>query len=100
MARTSAAYVTPSCLVFLTLSIPPFWLYITFVRRHIQKSLLQLMLCSRQALFPFFLLLLLLPSADLFQLFLTSPVLADNSCVVFTDLFPRVFHSIAFDRRL
>ena len=98
MARTSAAYVTPSCLVFLTLSMPPFWLYITFVRRHIQTSLLQLMLCSQRALFPTFLLLLLLPSADLFQLFLTSPVLADNSCGVFTNLFPRVSYSIGFCR--
>jgi hypothetical protein len=31
--------------------------------------------------------------------FLTSPVLADNSCGVFTDLLPRVSYSIGFCRR-
>ncbi len=60
------------------------------------NTLLQLMLYSRRTLFPTFLLLLLLPSVDLFRLFLTSPVLADNSCGVFTDLFPRVSYSIGF----
>ena len=35
------------------------------------------------------------PIPETIPSFLTSPVLADNSCVVFTDLFPRVFHSIA-----
>jgi hypothetical protein len=38
---------------------------------------------------PTFQLLLLPLSADLFQLYLTSPVLVDNSFDVFTDLFPR-----------
>jgi hypothetical protein len=61
-------------------------------------SLLLLMLSSQQALFPTFQLLLLLPSADLFQLYLTSPVLAVNSLEVFTDLLHRVSHSIGFYR--
>jgi hypothetical protein len=57
------------------------------------------MLSSQQALFPNFQLLLLLPSADLFQLYLTSPVLVINSLEVFKDLLHRVSHSIGFYRR-
>ena len=66
--------------------------------RQVLPSLLLLMLSSQQALFPTFQLLLLLPSADLFRLYLTSPVLVDTSFDVFTDLFPRVSHSIGFYR--
>ncbi len=62
-------------------------------------SLLLLMLSSQQALFPTFQLLLLLPSSDLFRLYLTSLVLVVNSLEVFTDLFHRVSHSIGFYRR-
>ena len=67
--------------------------------RQVLPSLLLLMLSSQQALFPTFQLLLLLPSADLFRLYLTSPVLVVNSLEVFTDLFHRVSHSIGFYRR-
>jgi hypothetical protein len=52
-----------------------------------------------EALFPTFQLLLLPLSADLLRLYLTSPVLVDTSFDVFTDLFPRVSHSIGFYRR-
>ena len=54
------------------------------------------MLSLRQDLFPNFWLLLLLLFADLFRLFLTSPVLVVNSFEVFTDLFHQVSHSIGF----
>ena len=64
--------------------------------RQVLPYLLLLMLSSQQALFPTFQLLLLLPSADLFRLYLTSPVLVVNSLEVFTDLFHRVSHSIGF----
>jgi hypothetical protein len=67
--------------------------------RQVLPSLLLLMLSSQQALFPTFQLLLLLPSADLFRLYLTSPVLVVNSLEIFTDLFHRVSHSIGFYRR-
>ncbi len=60
---------------------------------------LRLMLPSQQALSPTFQLLLLPLSADLFRLYLNAPVLADNSFDVFTDLFPRVSHSIGFYQR-
>ncbi len=55
--------------------MPPFWRSITLVGLRPHPSLLLLMLCLRRALDPTFQLLLLLPSADLFQPFLTSPVL-------------------------
>ena len=64
--------------------------------RQVLPSLLLLMLSSQQARFPTFQLLLLLSSADLFRLYLTSPVLVVNSFEVFTDLFHRVSHSIGF----
>jgi hypothetical protein len=67
--------------------------------RQVLPSLLLLMLSSQQALFPTFQLLLLLPSANLFRLYLTSPVLVVNSLEVFTDLFHRVSHTIGFYRR-
>ena len=67
--------------------------------RQVLPSLLLLMLSSQQALFPTFQLLLLLHSADLLRLYLTSPVLVVNSLEVFTDLFHRVLHSIGFYRR-
>jgi hypothetical protein len=57
------------------------------INQHFLPSLLLLMLSLRQALFPTFLLLLLLPFANLFRLYLTSPVLVVNSFNVFTDLF-------------
>jgi hypothetical protein len=66
------------------------------VSQHFLPSLLLLMLSSRQDLFPNFWLLLLLPFANLFRLYLTSPVLVVNSFEVFTDLFHRVSHSIGF----
>ena len=50
----------------------------------------------QKALSPIFQLLLLFLSADLFWLYLTSPVLVDTSFDVFTDLFPPVSHSIGF----
>jgi len=70
-----------------------------FVSRHFLPSLLLLMLSLWQDLFPTFQLLLLLPFADLFRLYLISPVLVDNSFGVFRDLFHRVSHSIGFYRR-
>jgi hypothetical protein len=57
---------------------------------------LLLMPSSRKALSPTFQLLLLPLSADLFRLYLTSPVLVDTSFDVFTDLFPWVSHSTGF----
>jgi len=60
---------------------------------------LRLMLSLQKALSPTFQLLLLPLSANLFRLYLTSPVLVDTSFDVFTDLFPRVSHSIGFYRR-
>ena len=54
--------------------------------------------CGRPS-FITFRLLLLLPFADLFRLYLTSPVPVDNSFGVFTDLLFRVSHSIGFFRR-
>ena len=47
-----------------------------------------------KALFHIFQLSLLLPSADLFQLYLTSPVLVVSFSAVFTALFLRVLYSI------
>jgi hypothetical protein len=67
--------------------------------RQVLPSLLLLVLSSQQALFPTFQLLLLLPSANLLWLYLTSPVLVVNSLEVFTDLFHWVLHSIGFYRR-
>jgi hypothetical protein len=67
--------------------------------RQVLSSLLLLVLSLQQALFPTFQLLLLLRSADLLRLYLTSPVLVVNSLEVFTDLFHRVLHSIGFYRR-
>jgi hypothetical protein len=57
---------------------------------------LRLMLPLQQALSPNFQLLLLPLSTNLFWLYLTSPVLVDNSFDVFMDLFPRISHSIGF----
>ena len=60
---------------------------------------LLLMLTSQKALSPTFQLLLLPLSADLFRLYLTSPVLVDTSFNVFTDLFPPVSHCIGLYQR-
>jgi hypothetical protein len=79
--------------------MPPFWRSITLVSLRPHPSLLLLMPCLRRALNPTSQLLLLLPSADLFQPFLTFPVLVVNSCGVFAVLFPRVLHGIGFYRR-
>jgi len=87
---TSEDYGTLSCLAFQILSMLPSWRSIMFVSQHFLPSLLLLMLFLRQALFPTFRLLLLLPFADLFRLYLTSPVLVVNSYEVFSDLFHRV----------
>ena len=78
------------------LSMLTCWLSIMFVSRHFLPSLLLFMLSSRQDLFHTFQLLLLLLFADLFQLYLTSPVLVHNSFGVFLDLFHQVSHSIGF----
>ncbi len=78
--------------------MPPFWQSITLVSLRPHPSLLLLILCLRWALDPTFQLLLLLPSANLFRPFLTSPVLVVNSCGVFTVLFPWVSHNIGFYR--
>ncbi len=79
--------------------MPPFWRSITLVGLHPHPSLLLLMLCLWRALNPTFQLLLLLPSANLFRPFFTSPVLVVNSCGVFTVLFCRVSHNNGFYRR-
>ena len=99
MVCTSEDYGTLSCPAFQILSMLPSWRSIMFVSQHFLPSLLLLMLSSRQALFPTFWLLLLLPFADLFRLHLTSPVLVVNSFEVFTDLFHRVSHSLGFYQR-
>jgi hypothetical protein len=72
----------------------PFWQPIMVVSQHFLPSLLLLVLSLQQALFPTFQLLLLLPFANLFWLYLTSPVLVVNSFDVFTVLFHRVSRSI------
>jgi hypothetical protein len=77
----------------------PCWLYIMLVSWRLLPFRLRLMLPLQQALSPTFQLLLLPLSADLFRLYLTFPVLVDNSFDVFTDLFPQVSHSIGFYRR-
>ena len=99
MVRTSGDYGTPSCPAFQTLSMLPYWRSIIIISQHFLPSLLLLMLFLRQALFPTFCILLLLPFANLFQLYLTSPVLVINSFGVFTDSFHQVSHSIGFYRR-
>ena len=96
MVCTSGDYETLSCPVFQILLMLPFWRPIMVVSQHFLPSLLLLVLSLQQALFPTFQLLLLLPFADLFRLYLTSPVLVFNSFDVFTDLFHRVSHSIGF----
>ena len=96
MVCTSRDYGTLSCSVFQILLMLPFWRSITVVSQHCLPSLLLLMLSLQQALFPTFQLLLLLPFADLFRLYLTSPVLVLNSFDIFTVLFHRVSHSIGF----
>jgi hypothetical protein len=98
MVCTSGDYGTLSCPAFQILSMLPCWRSIMVVSQHFLPSLLLLMLSLRQALFPTFQLMLLLPFADLFRLYLTSPVLVVNSFEVFTDLFHRVSHSIGFYR--
>ena len=70
------------------------------VSRRLLPFRLRLVLSLQKALSPTFQLLLLPLSADLFRLYLTSPVLVDTSFNVFTDLFPRVSHSIGFYWRL
>jgi hypothetical protein len=77
----------------------PCWLYIMLVSWRLPPFWLWLMLPSQQALSPTFQLLLLPLSADLFRLYLTSPVLVDNSFDVFTDLFLKVSHSTGFYQR-
>ncbi len=96
MAYTFGNFETLSCPVYQTSSMIPFWLYIMLVSRRLLPFPLRLMLPLQQALSPTFQLLLLPLSANLFRLYLTSPVLVDNSFDVFTDLFPRVSHSIGF----
>ena len=99
MVCTSRDNETLSCSAFQTLSMIPCWRSIMVASQQFLPSLLLLMLSSRRALFPTFQLLLLLPSADLFRLYLTSPVLVLNSFEVFTNLFHRVSHSIGFYRQ-
>ncbi len=99
MAHTFGDFEILSCPVYQTLSMIPCWLYIMLVSRRLLPFQLWLMLPSQQALSSTFQLLLLPLSADLLRLYLTSPVLVDNSFDVFTDLFPRVLHSIGFYRR-
>jgi hypothetical protein len=74
------------------------WRSIICVSRLFPPSRLLLVQSLQQALSPTFQLLLLLPSADLFLLYLTFPVLVVNSFGVFTDMFHRVSHSIGFYR--
>jgi hypothetical protein len=99
MAHTFGNFEILSCRVYQTSSMIPCWLYIMLDSRWLLPFRLRLMLPSQQALSPTFQLLLLPLSADLFRLYLTSPVLVDNSFDVFTDLFPRSSHSIGFYQR-
>jgi len=99
MAHTFGDFETLSCPVYQTSSMIPCWRYIMVVSRRLLPFRLRLMLSSQKALSPTFQLLLLPLSADLFRQNLTSPVLVDTSFDVFTDLFPRVSHSIGFYRR-
>ncbi len=62
-------------------------------------SLQLLTLSLGRGLFPTLQLLLLLPSANLFLLYLTFPVLVVSFFEVFTVLFPQVSHSTGFSRR-
>ena len=96
MVCTSGDYGTLSCPAFQILSMLPFWRSIFVVSQHFLPSLLLLLLSLRQALFPTFQLLLLLPFADLFRLYLTSPVPVVNLFEVFTVSFHQVSHSIGF----
>ena len=96
MVCTSRDYGTLSCSVFQILLMLPFWRSIMVISQHFLPSLLLLLLSSQQALFPAFQLLLLLPFANLFRLYLTSPVLVVNSFKVFKDSFHRVSHSTGF----
>ena len=99
MAHTFGDFETLSCSVYQTSSMIPCWRYIMVVSRRLLPFRLQLMLSLQKVLSPTFQLLLLHLSANLFRLYLTSPVLVDTSFDVFTDLFPRVSHSIGFYRR-
>ena len=76
MAHTFGNFEILSCPAYQTSSMIPCWLYIMLVSRRLLPFRLRLMLPSQQALSPTFQLLLLPLSADLFRLYLTSPVLA------------------------
>lgn len=94
MASIFAGSATLSCRGFLILLILLSWRYITVVRRLLLQLLRRRVRFALRDLSPIFLLLLLLPSADLFQLYLTSPVRVVSFFGVFTALFLRVSYSI------
>ena len=94
MACIFAGSAILSCRGFLTLLILLSWRYITVVKRLLLSHLRRRAPFVPLGLSPIFLLLLLLPSADLFRLYLTSPVRAVSFFGVFTVLFLRVSYSI------
>ena len=94
IASIFAGSATLSCRGFLILLILLSWRYITVVRRLLLQLLRRRVRFALRDLSPIFLLLPLLPSADLFQLYLTSPVRVASFFGVFTALFLRVSYSI------
>ena len=96
MAPIFAAFATRLCRGCLTSSINLSWQCITVVTRFLHRHLRLLALFWPQGLFLISLLLLLLPSATLFQLYPTSLVLVANFSAIFMDLFLPVSYSIGF----